>query len=141
MQPLVHFAGRILLALAFLGSAAGTLTHFSEIARQLAGQGWPAASGALGILVALELAGSMAVLVGFRAQLGALLLAASAILHLWMFRGLEGVVPQVADAWSWPVGLAILGGTLTLYCLGPGPWAFDELHKKTTDYGDSNVLG
>jgi putative oxidoreductase len=65
---------RLLLCLVFLHAVIGKLTGFSGVAGMIAGRGLPLAPVLLAAAVALMAVGSVLVISGYRARLGAILL-------------------------------------------------------------------
>jgi putative oxidoreductase len=65
---------RVLLCLVFLHAVIGKLTGFSGVAGMIAGRGIPLAPVLLAAAVALMAVGSVLVISGYRARLGAILL-------------------------------------------------------------------
>ncbi len=65
---------RVLLCLVFLHAVIGKLTGFGAVAGMIAGRGIPLAPVLLAAAVALMVVGSVLVISGYRARLGAILL-------------------------------------------------------------------
>jgi putative oxidoreductase len=65
---------RVLLCLVFLHAVIGKLTGFAGVAGMIAGRGIPLAPVLLAAAVALMVVGSVLVISGYRARLGAILL-------------------------------------------------------------------
>ncbi len=140
---IVHFVGRVLLALVFLLAGTLRLAEFAEVLEALAAHGLPLAVVWLTLLVVLEAIGGLSLLIGFHTRAGALLLVAAIGLDLLL--GIFEPPPLATVGWAATLldsPLAILGGLLILLAVGPGPWAVDELRvRNVTSFGDSNVLG
>jgi len=71
---LLNGIARVLLCLVFLHAVIGKLTGFGAVAGMIAGRGLPLAPVLLGAAVALMAVGSVLVISGVRARLGAILL-------------------------------------------------------------------
>lgn len=141
-QGIATVAGRVLLALIFLMSAAGNkIPQFSNVAQLMESQGVPMPHlmlvGAIGFL----LAGSLAIIVGFKAHIGATLLLIFLVLATYFFH----------DFWIWPPdamwvlsttsdvtmpvqqvemisfmeNLALMGAMLLIIANGSGPMSLD----------------
>ena len=141
-QGIATVAGRVLLALIFLMSAAGNkIPQFSNVAQLMESQGVPVPHvmlvGAIGFL----LAGSLSIIVGFKARIGATLLLIFLVLATYYFH----------DFWTWPAdamwvlstksdvtmpvqqvemisfmkNLALMGAMLLIIANGSGPMSLD----------------
>ena len=142
LQGVATVAGRVLLALIFLMSAAGNkIPQFSNVAQMMAGQGVPMPQVMLAGAIVFLLAGSVSIIVGFRARIGAALLLIFLVLATYYFH----------DFWTWPVdamwvlntnsevkmpvqqiemisfmkNLALMGAMLFIIANGSGPMSLD----------------
>lgn len=127
MQRYGVLLGRALLALIFLVSALHKLAAWQATVAYMASRGMPAAPAFLVAAVALEIAGSLSLLLGFRARVGAALLIAflvptTLVFHcFWTMTGAERQVNMI----MFLKNLAIMGGLLLVAAFGPGPASFD----------------
>jgi putative oxidoreductase len=126
----VVLLGRVFFALIFLMAG---LNHFSsQTISYAASQGVPLASIAVPFSGVLALFGGLSILLGYRAKLGAWLIA--------LF--LVGVTPMMHKFWTVPdpmmhqmqmvmfmKNLAMLGGALLISQFGSGPWSLDSRRK------------
>jgi putative oxidoreductase len=126
----VVLLGRVFFALIFLMAG---LNHFSsQTIGYAASQGVPLASIAVPFSGVLALFGGLSILLGYRAKLGAWLIA--------LF--LVGVTPMMHKFWTVPdpmmhqmqmvmfmKNLAMLGGALLISQFGSGPWSLDSRRK------------
>jgi putative oxidoreductase len=122
--------GRFFFVLIFLMSAP---MHFtSQIIAYAAAQGVPMASVAVPLSGVLALAGSLSILLGYRAKIGAWLLV--------LF--LAAVTPLMHNFWTvtdpmmhqmqfimFLKNVSMLGGALLVTQLGAGPWSLDARGK------------
>ncbi len=127
--PVVLF-GRLLFALIFLMSGPN---HFSsQTIAYAASQGVPLASIAVPFSGVLAILGGLSILLGYRARIGAWLLALFLI----------GVTPMMHNFWTvadpimrqtqmimFMKNAAMLGGALLLSQFGAGPWSLDSRKK------------
>lgn len=127
--PVVLF-GRLLFALIFLMSGPN---HFSsQTIAYAASQGVPLASIAVPLSGVLAILGGLSILLGYRARIGAWLLALFLI----------GVTPMMHNFWTvadptmrqmqmimFMKNAAMLGGALLLSQFGAGPWSLDSRKK------------
>ncbi|MCA9202120.1 MAG: DoxX family protein [Planctomycetales bacterium] len=127
VQGFLPLLGRILLSAIFLMSAIHKLTHWSATEAQMQSDRLAWVSLLLAGAVALELAGSLMVLVGFQARWGALLLfvfliPVTFIVHdFWTYEGQE----QQTQMINFIKNLAVMGGTLMVMAFGAGAFSVD----------------
>lgn len=126
----ITLLGRFLFALIFLMSAP---MHFSgQIIAYAASQGVPLASIAVPLSGVIALAGGLSILLGYRAKIGAWLIA--------LF--LAAVTPMMHNFWTvtdpmmhqmqfimFMKNLSMLGGALFISQTGAGPWSLDARRK------------
>ena len=141
-QGIATVAGRVLLALIFLMSAAGNkIPQFSNVAQLMESQGVPMPQVMLAGAIVFLLAGSLSIIVGFKARIGAALLLIFLVLATYYFH----------DFWTWPAdamwvlstnpdvtmpvqqiemisfmkNLALMGAMLLIIANGSGPMSLD----------------
>jgi putative oxidoreductase len=121
--------GRLLLCTIFLLSAVGNkIPHFSDVAKIMESAGVPAPQLMLAGAIAFLLAGSVSVVVGYRARLGAALLFTFLVLASYYFHPfwkLEGQAQQ-EQMIQFMKNLAMMGAMLFLMANGPGPMSVDS---------------
>jgi putative oxidoreductase len=123
--PLV---GRILITTLFLRSAFGKITGFSMVAAGMAKKGMPFAEVLLVGAIVFEIVGSLAVLLGWKARWGALLLilftlAATLLYH--DFWNLEGAQYR-SQLTHFMKNLSILGALVFVMGMGSGPLSLEK---------------
>lgn len=150
IQGIVTLLGRVLLALIFLMSAAGNkIPNFSNVAELMEGQGVPMPQVMLAGAIVFLLAGSVSIILGFKARLGATLLLIFLVLATYFFH----------DFWTWPEdamwvlstnsevkmpvqqiemisfmkNLALMGAMLFVVANGSGPMSLDRNSTTTTE--------
>ena len=123
--------GRILIALIFLLSGFGKLTGFAGTAGYMASK-MPVSGTLIDLLlvitIIIELGGGIALVLGWKARLAAL------VLFLWMipvtliFHNFWGVPADQAmnQQIHFLKNLAIMGGMLMIMANGPGPLSVDK---------------
>jgi putative oxidoreductase len=116
-----EFGGRLLLALIFLISGLGKLGAYAGTAAYMASQGVPA--GLLPIVIATEILGAFAIIVGWKTRTAALLLAGFTLVAAFIFH--NNFADQV-QAIMFLKNVSIAGGFLLLAAHGAGPWSIDR---------------
>ncbi|WP_237050160.1 DoxX family protein [Microvirga ossetica] len=121
----MHRRSHLLVAALFLPSGFNKLMTFSAFASSLAAKGLPYPEVVAGLLVAVEVLGPLALIVGLWPRRTAVVLIGFTALTLWMTYGQSAVVlifrpRQNVDFFQ---GLAIIGGLLFYFASGPGGWS------------------
>jgi putative oxidoreductase len=126
--PLV---GRILIATIFLLSGFGKLTGFSGTAGYMAGK-MPMSGTLIDLLLVItiivELGGGIALVLGWKARLAALvfflwLIPVTLLFHnFWAAPADQAMIQQI----MFLKNLAIMGGMLLIMANGPGPYSVDK---------------
>ena len=116
-------AGRVLLSLIFITSGFGKITGYAGTQGYMEAMGVPGAL--LPIVILVELAGGIALLLGWQARISALLLAGFSLLSGFLFHyvpslGMEGMEAQMQMI-SFMKNVSIAGGMLMVVAMGPGP--------------------
>lgn len=129
MGPIVVL-GRLLFALIFL--MAGPRHFLSATAAFAASQGVPLASVAVPISGVLAIAGGLSILLGYRAKLGAWLIALFLVCVTPMMHNFWAVKDPMMHQMQivmFMKNLSMLGGALIISQLGSGPWSLDSRRK------------
>lgn len=131
--------GRALFASIFV-LAAGS--HFDpDVIRQAAAHGVPFAGLLVPASGVLALLGGMSVLVGYRAKLGAALLAIFLVpvtftMHaFWAASDAQAAQLQTVMFFK---NLSLLGGTMLIAYFGAGPYSFDASHARSLLLGSAD---
>jgi putative oxidoreductase len=126
-QNLVDLVGRVLIAALFL------LAGLSKIGGYAGTQGYMAAMGVPGALlplvIALEVLGAIAIIVGWRTRLFAFLLAGFTVLSALIFHRALGDPMQYI---LFMKNLGLAGGFLFLVARGAGEWSLDARREHLT---------
>ena len=123
--PLI-FLGRLLFVLIFLMAGA---THFAKPTIAFAAsQGVPAASVLVPLSGVIALLGALSILLGYRAKLGAWLIALFLIgvTPLHKFWGISDPMMQQMQMAMFMKNIAMLGGAFLITQFGSGPWSLDN---------------
>lgn len=119
-QKLADLAGRIMISAIFL------VTGLGKVAGYAATQGYMTAMGVPGMLlplvIAVEVGGSIAIILGWHTRLIAFLLAGFSVLAALIFHHALG---DQAQFLMFMKNIAIAGGFLLLVARGPGEWSLD----------------
>jgi putative oxidoreductase len=117
--------GRILLATLFLLSGVGKLTAYTATAGYMASAGVP--GGLLPLVIALEILGSIALIIGWRTRTTALLLAGFSLASAAFFHNHFADQMQVI---MFLKNLSIAGAFLLVAAHGAGPLSVDARTAK-----------
>ena len=124
IQSIAAPAGRILLSLMFVTSG------FSKISGYTATQGYMEAMGVpamlLPLVIAVELLGGLAVMLGWHTRIAAFLLAGFSLLSALLFHANFGDQMQMI---MFMKNISIAGGFLMIVALGGGAYALDNRSK------------
>jgi putative oxidoreductase len=126
-QDTLALVGRIALAVLFVWSGFGKVTGFSGAASMIASQGLPLPQALTAMTIFVELVLGLAIVVGFKARIAALLIAlwlipATLVFHsFWSAPDAEAMMQQI----NFMKNVSIFGGMLLLTAFGPGRYSVD----------------
>ena len=127
LQNLAAPVGRLFLALIFI------IMGFSKLGSFAATQGWMESAGVPGVLlpavIALEILGGLAILVGWRTRIVALLLAGFSLLTAIVFHADFADQNQFI---AFLKNVALAGGFLMLVAQGAGSFSLDNRRRNAT---------
>src|SRR6201984_2533686 len=130
-QGTVVVLGRFLFALIFLMAGAN---HFNrQTIGYAASQGVPLAAIAVPLSGVLAIAGGLSILLGYRAKLGAWLIALFLVpvsLMMHKFWAVADPMMQQMQMVMFMKNVAILGGALLISQFGAGPFSLDARHSR-----------
>lgn len=112
-------AGRVLIASLFLITGVGKITGYAGTQAYMASQGVPGAL--LPLVIALEVGGGLAIVLGWHTRLVAALLAGFSIAAALIFHAGGDMTQQLMLMKNF----AIAGGFLFLVARGAGEWSLD----------------
>jgi putative oxidoreductase len=140
LRGLLTVLGRLLLCTIFLLSAVGSkIPHFSDVAKVMGSVGVPAPQLLLAGAIVFLLAGSLSVIVGYKARFGAVLLLTFLVLASYWFHPfwkLEGQAQQ-EQMIQFMKNLSMMGAMLFIVANGSGPMSVDSLlHERVTRSAD-----
>lgn len=118
-------SGRFLLALLFLLSGLGKLGAYTASAAYMSAAGVPGAL--LPAVIAIEIFGSLAIVLGWKTRVAAFLLAGFSVLTAFIFHNHLADQTQMIMFFK---NLSIAGGLLLLAANGAGPLSLDRRSAK-----------
>lgn len=127
MEPIISLVGRILISAIFLISALSKISDFEGTQGYMATHGMSFTALFLVLAIIFEAMGGLAILLGCKAKLGALLLIIFLVPTTIVFHTNFEEKIQII---MFLKNLAILGGLLFVFGFGPGTLSFDERKKR-----------
>lgn len=124
-RSLADLVGRLLLALLFLLSGLGKITGYDATAGYMQAMGVPALL--LPLVIALEVLGGLALILGWQTRLVAVLLAGFSLVSAALFH--HDLADQIQRV-MFLKNLAIAGGLLIVAVHGAGAWSIDACRRR-----------
>ena len=128
VQGIVTVLGRLLLCTIFFMAAVGNkIPHFSQVAKVMESVGIPAPQFMLVGAIVFLIVGSVSVIVGYQARIGATLLLVFLVLATYYFHAfwkLEGQAQQ-DQMIQFMKNLSMMGAMLFIIANGSGPMSLD----------------
>lgn len=126
-RNLIALVGRIALALIFVTAGYSKIGTFDGTVGYIRSAGLPLAELGAAATIVVELAGGIALLIGYKARWAALALAvfclaAALLFHNYWAMPAERQTIQNILFWK---NIAIMGGLLMVTAFGPGAWSAD----------------
>ena len=132
IQGPITLVGRIMLAMIFFMSAAGNkIPKFNDVAEYMQSAGVPMPKVMLFGAIVFLLVGSLSLIAGLAARVGATLLLIFLVLATYYFHGfwrLEGQEHQMQMI-QFMKNTALMGAMLMVIANGAGPWSFDNRRR------------
>lgn len=130
LQAMLNVAGRTLLCTIFIMSAVGNkIPQFNNVAGYMASEGVPAAKVMLAGAIVFLLAGSLSIILGYRARCGATLLLIFLILATYFFHdfwAFEDPAARQEQMIGFMKNMALAGAMLMIIANGSGPLSLDN---------------
>jgi putative oxidoreductase len=120
LDKVAELAGRSFMAAIFLISGLGKLGQYAGTESYMASAGVP--GSLLPFVIALEVVGALAIIVGWRTRLTALALAGFSLAAALLF---HANFQEQIQTIMFLKNIAIAGGFLQLFVHGAGPWSLD----------------
>jgi putative oxidoreductase len=124
-QNLADLIGRVLISAIFLIAGLGKITGYAATQGYMASMGVPGAL--LPLVIALEVGGAVAIILGWHTRLVAFLLAGFSVVSALIFHSALGDSSQFI---LFMKNLAMAGGFLFLVAHGAGNWSLDARRRK-----------
>lgn len=121
--------GRVLIAILFLLSGISKLTAPAMTEGYIASMGLPAPFLAYLIAVVVEVGGGLALVLGYRVRIAALILAAFSVVAALVFHNHFSDQNQLIHFLK---DIAIAGGLLQVAAFGAGAWSLDARRRLAT---------
>jgi putative oxidoreductase len=127
MNNALNLTGRILLAALFLPAGLSKLSGFEGTVGYIGSGGLPFASVAAAVAIAVEILGSIALIVGFQTRIAAAVLAVFTIVASVFFHAFWAAAPEQAfmQQLLFFKNVGVIGGLLLLVSSGAGAWSLD----------------
>lgn len=131
LQNPLSFAGRLLLASLFLPAGIGKITGFAGTVGFIASAGLPFPALAAVLALTLEIAGSVALIVGIGTRPAAIALALFTLVASFFFHPYWAVPAdqQFVTQLLFFKNIGVVGGLLMLAASGAGAWSVDVRHS------------
>jgi putative oxidoreductase len=116
-----------------MSAVANKIPHYNDVVKVMEAQGMPQAPILLAGAIVFLLVGSVTVVVGYQARLGAFLLLVFLILATYDFHDFWTMAdPQAkqAEMANFMKNLALMGAMLLVLANGPGGWSLDARREK-----------
>ncbi|MGB0853940.1 MAG: DoxX family protein [Pikeienuella sp.] len=128
LKPIAAPVGRLLISLIFIVAGAQKIFGYAGTAAYMESQGVPGVL--LPLVIFVELFGGIAILVGWKTAIWAVLLGGFSVISGLLFHfipglGMEGQMAQLQQI-MFMKNLAIAGGMAMLFHAGPGAYALDN---------------
>ena len=121
LQSLAAPLGRVLLALIFVSAGLNKISGYAGTQAYMESAGVPGAL--LPLVIAVELLGGLAIILGWQARIAAFLLAGFCVLSGFLFHYVPGDQMQTIMLMK---NLGLAGGFLMIVALGAGAWPLDN---------------
>lgn len=127
LQALSAPIGRLFLSMIFIFSGFSKITGYAGTAAYMESVGVP--SMLLPLVIALELLGGIAILIGFKARLVSILFVGFNIVSAILFHQFWNDESQMNPFMK---NIAMAGGFLMMFAHGPGAYSVDKDHTPRT---------
>lgn len=124
IQTLSAPLGRLFLALIFIVSGVGKISNYAATLGYMEAMGVPSAM--LPLVIALEVLGGIAIVLGFKARLVAFAMAGFSLVSALLFHANFADQTQMM---MFMKNIAMAGGFLMIVAYGAGPYSLDQRNQ------------
>ncbi|WP_437227939.1 DoxX family protein [Planctomicrobium sp. SH661] len=142
LQGATSVLARVMLATIFFLSAVGNkIPNFKNIAAYMTSEGVPAAQVMLAGAIVFLLVGSLSLVFGFRARIGASLLLIFLVLATYYFHDFWTMTGQAREEQmiQFMKNLSMMGGMLFVIANGSGKWSLDSVTPRSKNSTGTGV--
>jgi putative oxidoreductase len=127
MNNVLSLVARLLFVALFLPAGLSKLTGFEGITGYIASVGLPMPQVGAALAIVVEIAGSVALIVGFQTRIVAAVLALFTLVATMIFHAFWGAAPEQAyvQQLMFFKNIAVVGGLLLLVANGAGAFSLD----------------
>ena len=140
----LNVVARVLLASLFLSAGISKITNFQVIVDLVASIGIPYAGGWTVLVILLEIVGSTAIIVGYRARVAAVLLGIFTIITAFLFHSYWAAPAdqQYVQQLLFLKNISIAGGLFLLASFNSGSWSLDTKleHKRESQIAQQTPI-
>jgi len=133
LQAIGTILGRIMIATVFLMSAVGNkIPKFNDVAGYMASEGVPMAKFMIAGAIVFLIAGSLSIIVGYKARIGAGLLLIFLVLATYFFHDFwtfEDAAEKQQQLIAFMKNLSLMGTMVFLICNGSGAMSLDTQNR------------
>jgi putative oxidoreductase len=129
-EKVADLSGRILISAMFLNAGLGKISGYAGTQGYMESVGAPGAL--LPLVIALEVLGAVAIVVGYRTRIVAASLVAFTVVAAVLFHSGADQMQQLL----FMKNLAVAGGFLFLVARGAGDWSLDARRERLTSTGE-----
>ena len=136
IRGLLAVLGRLMIAAIFLLSAVGNkIPRFNDVAQLMEQQGVPEPKILLGGAIAFLVLGSISIILGYKARIGAFLLLAFLGAATYYFHDFWRAPPEAQqdEMIAFMKNLSLMGTMVFLIANGAGPWSLDNRPRRAAD--------
>ena len=133
LQGIVAVTGRVLCIIFLMAAVGSKIPHFSDVAHLMDSKGIPQPKLMLAGAIVFLLAGSLSVITGYRARIGASMLLVFLVLATYYFHNFWAVAEgqaQQEQMIQFMKNLSMMGAMLFIIGNGPGPMSIISVKQK-----------
>lgn len=131
LQNPLNLAGRLLIAALFLPAGIGKITGFAGTVGYIGSVGLPLPALGAALAIAVEVLGSIALIVGYQTRIAAVVLGLFTLVASFFFHAYWSVPAEQAfvQQLMFFKNVAVVGGLFILAAQGAGAWSLDAKRR------------